>query len=282
MNIIKITSVDDPRVAPYAAMTESSIRRDAESPVIIAESPKVIRVALTAGYEPLSLLCEPKHIEGDAADIVAALPSDAPIFTGARSTLSAITGYTLTRGVLCALRRPADRPAADVCAGARRIAVMDQVCDTTNVGAIFRSAAALGIDGLLLTRGSCNPWNRRTVRVSMGSVFLLPWAWIDDAVADCRELGLTTVAMALTDRSVAIDDPNITRHPRLAIILGTEGDGLAPDVIRRADIIARIPMARDVDSLNVATAAALAFWQLRPRPSEPSTRKGLHPAYRGY
>ncbi|MCM1440474.1 MAG: RNA methyltransferase [Roseburia sp.] len=265
MNIIEITSVDDPRVAPYTAMTESSSLRDAQSPVIIAESPKVIRVALAVGYEPLSLLCELKHIDGDAADIVAALPADTPIFTGSRSTLSAITGYTLTRGVLCALRRSVDRPAADVCAGARRIAVMDQVCDTTNIGAIFRSAAALGIDGLLLTRGSCNPWNRRAVRVSMGAVFLLPWAWIDDAVSDCRALGLTTVAMALTDRSVAIDDPAITEHPRLAIILGTEGDGLAPDVISRADITARIPMARGIDSLNVATAAALAFWQLHPR-----------------
>ncbi len=185
-----------------------------------------------------------------------------PVYTGDREVLAGLTGYTLTRGVLCALSRPSEPSAEVVTSGARRVAVIDGVCDTTNIGSIFRSAAALGIDAVLLTRTSCDPWNRRSVRVSMGSVFLIPWAWVDDPVDDLRRLGFTTAAMALTDRSVPIDSPELTSCDRIALILGTEGEGLAEDVISRADVTTRIPMHHGVDSLNVATAAAIAFWQV--------------------
>lgn len=263
MNPIEITSLDDERVAVFSRLTESQLRNrlDSSRALFIAESPKVINVALDAGYEPVSLLCESRHIAGDAAPIIARCP-EMEVFTGSRDLLANLTGYTLTRGVLCAMRRPAPRPLAETVGDSRRVVVIDGVTDTTNIGAIFRSAAALGIGAVLLTPTSCDPLNRRAVRVSMGSVFLVPWTWVDD-INSLKQLGFKTVAMALTDNSVPIDDPNLNADPRLAIIMGTEGDGLAREVIADADYVARIPMSNCVDSLNVAAAAALAFWQLR-------------------
>lgn len=266
MNLLEVTSLTQPGLEVYAALTEAQLRNrlDPERGIFIAESPKVIAVALDAGYEPLSLLCERRHLDGDAAPIIARC-GDIPIYTGQRDLLAQLTGYTLTRGVLCAMRRPLPRPVADVCRDARRVVVIDSVVDTTNIGAIFRSAAALGIDAVLLTPTSCDPLNRRAVRVSMGSVFLVPWTWLDQPITSLNALGFKTVAMALTDRSVAIDDPELCAEPRLAIVMGTEGDGLASETILQADYVARIPMHHSVDSLNVAAAAAVAFWQLRAR-----------------
>ena len=266
MNLLEVTSLTQPGLEVYAALTEAQLRNrlDPERGIFIAESPKVIAVALDAGYEPLSLLCERRHLDGDAAPIIARC-GDIPIYTGQRDLLAQLTGYTLTRGVLCAMRRPLPRPVAEVCRDARRVVVIDSVVDTTNIGAIFRSAAALGIDAVLLTPTSCDPLNRRAVRVSMGSVFLVPWTWLDQSIASLNALGFKTVAMALTDRSVAIDDPELCAEPRLAIVMGTEGDGLASETILQADYVARIPMHHCVDSLNVAAAAAVAFWQLRAR-----------------
>ncbi len=265
MNAIEyITDINDPRTAMFTSLTEAQLRNrlNPDEGLFIAESPKVIHVALDAGYTPVALLCEERHIEGDAAEIIARAPG-MTVYTGSRDTLASITGYKLTRGVLCAMRRRAMPTVDDICYGARRVVVIDGVTDTTNIGAIFRSAAALGIDGVLLTRTSCDPLNRRSIRVSMGSVFLVPWTWIDDPVADLHKAGFTTAAMALTDNSVPIDDAELNATERLAIIMGTEGDGLAHDVIAGADYVARIPMAHGVDSLNVAAAAAVAFWQLR-------------------
>lgn len=261
----EIISLDEPGLEVFGRLTEAQLRNalDPEKGIFIAESPKVIRVALDAGYEPLSLLCERKHITGDAADIVARC-GDIPVYTGDRDLLAQLTGYTLTRGVLCAMRRPKERALRDVLEGASRVVVIDGVVDTTNIGAIFRSAAALGIDAVLLTRQSCDPWNRRAVRVSMGSVFLVPWMWLD-SYADLTALGFKTVAMALTDKSISLDDPVLKQEPRLALVMGTEGDGLAHEVIAGCDYVVRIPMAHGVDSLNVAAASAVAFWELRNR-----------------
>ncbi|MDE6164613.1 MAG: RNA methyltransferase, partial [Muribaculaceae bacterium] len=225
-------------MAVYTQLTEAQLRNrlSPSDAVFIAESPKVIMTALDAGMTPLSLLCERRHITGDAKCIIDRLPDDFPIYTAERSVLGNMTGYTLTRGVLCAMRRPADRPLCDVLCGARRLAVIDGVTDTTNIGAIFRSAAALGIDGVLLTRTSCDPLNRRSVRVSMGSVFLVPWTWIDSIDQLCDH-GFKTVAMALRHDSVTIDDAVLRSEPRLAIVLGTEGDGLSNSVIDGADYV---------------------------------------------
>ena len=266
MPIIEITSLTHPGVEIFSTLTEAQLRNriEPDKGVFIAESPKVIRVALDAGYEAVALLCERKHIVGDAADIVARC-GDIPIYTGERELLASLTGYTLTRGVLCAMRRPTAPSVEAVCGNGRRIVVVDGVVDTTNIGAIFRSAAALGIDAVLLTPTSCDPLNRRAVRVSMGSVFLVPWTWINTPISDLNKLGYKTVAMALSDNSVSIDDATLNNEPKLAIIMGTEGDGLANNVIAEADYVARIPMAHGVDSLNVAAAAAVAFWQLRKR-----------------
>ncbi|MBQ9555307.1 MAG: RNA methyltransferase [Muribaculaceae bacterium] len=265
MAIIKVTSLEHPGVEVYGTLTEAQLRNrlEPDKGIFIAESPKVIHVALDAGYEPLSLLCEAKHITGDAAGIIERC-GDIPVYTGERDLLAALTGYTLTRGVLCAMRRPLPRPASEVCANASRIVVIDGVTDTTNIGAIFRSAAALGIDAVLLTPTACDPLNRRAVRVSMGSVFLVPWTWIDEPVTPhLHELGFVTAAMALSDDSITLDDPRLKQIPRLALIMGTEGDGLARHVITTADHVVRIPMKHGVDSLNVAAAAAVAFWELR-------------------
>ncbi len=266
MNIIRLQSLSEPDVQVYSSLTEAQLRNrlDPDKGIFIAESPKVIKVALQAGYEPISLLCEEKHINGDAKEIIDACP-DTPVFTGSREMLAQLTGYTLTRGVLCAMRRKSTADFRDLCRDARRIAVIDGVTDTTNIGAIFRSAAALGIDCMLLTPTSCDPLNRRAVRVSMGTIFLVPWTWIDAPISALKEMGFKTVALALTDKSVSIDDAALAAEPRLALILGTEGDGLALNVIENADYTAKIPMAYGVDSLNVAAASAVAFWELRIR-----------------
>ena len=268
MAIIEIASLGDPRVEMFGALTEAQLRNRLEPKkgIFIAESPKVINVALNAGYEPLAMLCEKRHIAGDAAQLIARC-GDIPVYTGERELLSQLTGYVLTRGVLCAMRRPQAPRIEDVCRDGRRIVVIDGVVDTTNIGAIFRSAAALGIDAVLLTRNSCDPFNRRAVRVSMGSVFLVPWTWMDDDLESLHQYGFKTAAMALSDDSIPLDSPSLAAEERLAIVMGTEGDGLPHETIARADYVVRIPMSHDVDSLNVAAAAAVAFWELRKRPT---------------
>lgn len=264
MAIITIDTLAAPGVEVYANLTERQLRQGSagSGSLFIVESPKVIMRALNAGYEPLSLLCEQRHIEGDAADIISRC-GDIPVYTGSHDLLAKLTGYVLTRGVLCAMRRPGTRSVEDVCREASRVVVIDGVVDATNVGAIFRSAAALGIDAVLMTRTSCDPLNRRAVRVSMGNVFSVPWTWLDGPVQTLDKIGFKTAAMALTDRSVPIDDQALLSEPRLAIVMGNEGDGLPQPTIDAADYVVRIPMARGVDSLNVAAAAAVAFWQLR-------------------
>lgn len=266
MPIIEITSLNHPGVEVFATLTEAQLRNRLEPSkgIFIAESPKVIQVALNAGYEPLALLCERKHINGDAASIVERC-GDIPIYTGERELLTSLTGYTLTRGVLCAMRRPKAKPVESICKDAKRIVVIDGVVDTTNIGAIFRSAAALGMDAVLLTPSSCDPLNRRSVRVSMGSVFLVPWTWLESPIPSLHSLGFRTAAMALTDNSISISHPVLKEEQRLALILGTEGDGLSSQTIAEADYVVRIPMSHEVDSLNVAAASAVAFWELRAK-----------------
>jgi tRNA G18 (ribose-2'-O)-methylase SpoU len=265
MAIIEISSLQQQGLEVFSTLTEAQLRMqlEPERGLFIAESPKVIRVALDAGWQPTALLCERRHISGDAADIVARLSDEVPVYTGSRELLAQLTGYTLTRGVLCAMKRRPAPSVQSIVENARRVVVIDAVTDTTNIGAIFRSAAALGIDAVLLTRDTCDPLNRRAVRVSMGSVFLVPWTWLDAPVSSLRDYGFKTAAMALTDDSVALDDPRLMKEPRLAIIMGTEGDGLPKQTIAESDYTVRIPMAHGVDSLNVAAAAAVAFWQLR-------------------
>ena len=266
--IVRIDSLDAAGVEVFASLTEAQLRNrlDPAQAMFIAESPKVIDVALNAGYEPVSLLGEERHIAGDAAGIIARCGDEVPVYTGSRELLAALTGYTLTRGVLCAMRRPVEKSVGEVCDGASRIVVIDGVVDTTNIGAIFRSAAALGIDGVLLTSTSCDPLNRRSIRVSMGSVFLVPWGRLPaEGYRSLQEMGFKTAAMALSDNSVSIDDAELMAEPRLAIVMGSEGDGLPRDVIDSADYVVKIPMHHCVDSLNVAAASAVAFWQLRKR-----------------
>jgi tRNA G18 (ribose-2'-O)-methylase SpoU len=264
MAIIEITALNHPGVEMFCSLTEAQLRNrlNPEKGIFIAESPKVINVALDAGYEPVALLCERRHITGDAAGIITRC-GDIPVYTGSRELLAQLTGYTLTRGVLCAMRRPVPKSVEEICQDKSRVVVIDSVVDTTNIGAIFRSAAALGIDGVLLTTTSCDPLNRRSVRVSMGSVFLVPWTWIDAPLTSLHDYGFKTAAMALTDDSVSIDDAALMAEPKLAIVMGTEGDGLASRTIAEADYTVKIPMSHNVDSLNVAAAAAVAFWQLR-------------------
>ena len=257
----RIADLSLPALVPFASLTDVQLR----SPVfggeslIVVESPKVIQTALLSGLEPVSLLCEERHIEGDAAPILSAC-SDLDVYVGPRPLLASLTGYTLTRGVLCAFRRPAEPQPEEVLADARRVALLHGVCDTTNIGAIFRSAAALGLDAVVLSRDTCDPFNRRSIRVSMGSVFLVPWTFLDTPLATLRAYGFHTAAMALRDESVPIDHPDLIGQERLALILGTEGDGLPDDVIAAADSTIRIPMHHHVDSLNVAMAATIAFW----------------------
>ena len=271
MPILALTSLDQPGADVFSTLTEAQLRNRLEpgKGLFIAESPKVIRVALQAGYEPLSILCERKHLTGDAADIIARCP-DIPIYTGDRELLARLTGYTLTRGVLCAMRRRPLPGVEQVCRDARRVVVINGVVDSTNIGAIFRSAAALGMDAVLLTPDSCDPLNRRAVRVSMGSVFLMPWTWMDTPPQGLQRMGFQLAAMALTDESVPLDTPALKAEPRLAIVMGTEGDGLPRSVLAGADYVVRIPMAYGVDSLNVAAASAVAFWELGKRTPPPA------------
>ncbi len=262
--IIEITRLDYPGVEIFSRLTEAQLRMQTEQGrgLFIAESPKVIRVALQAGYQPVALMCERKHIDGDAQEIIRSC-GNIPVYTGERALLAQLTGYTLTRGVLCAMRRPELPTVETICRTAKRIALIEGVVDTTNIGAIFRSAAALGMDAVLLTTNSCDPLNRRSIRVSMGTVFLVPWTWLDQPLSALRTYGFQTVAMALTPESRPIDDPLFKEIERLVVILGTEGDGLPQTTLTQADYVARIPMSHEVDSLNVAAAAAVAFWEFR-------------------
>ncbi len=272
-NIIEITDFSAPELDVYARLTEAQLRRvDDEGGLFIAESPKVIERALDGGYVPVSILTERKHIAGQAKDLIGRL-GDLPVYTADDDLLAGLTGYALTRGVLCAMKRPPLPTVEAVCQKARRVAVLEGIVDPTNVGAIFRSAAALQIDAVLLTPTCCDPLYRRAARVSMGTVFQIPWTRIGESPADwpergmarLKELGFATAAMALTDRSVPIDHPEVRACEKLAIILGTEGDGLANSTIAGCDHTVKIPMSHGVDSLNVAAASAVAFWELRVR-----------------
>lgn len=270
-NIIEITDFHAPELDPYARLTQNQLRNrlEPEKGIFIAESPKVIDRALDAGYKPVSLLMERKQITGPAAGILSRC-GDAPVYTADREMLAELTGFELTRGVLCAFRRPAPRPVEELCKNARRVAVLEGIVDSTNVGAIFRSAAALNMDAVFINPSCCDPLCRRAVRVSMGTVFQVPWGQLGETPADWPEkgmdilhsLGFKTAAMALSDRSVSIDDEQLAKEPKLAIVLGTEGDGLAADTIASCDYTVKIPMSHGVDSLNVAAASAVAFWQL--------------------
>ena len=272
--IFEITDPGQPELDLFCRLTEAQLRNrlEPEKGVFIAESPTVIGLALDAGCEPLALLTERKFIEGKAAEVIDRC-GGVPIYTGEREVLAGLTGYELTRGVLCAMRRPAPRDFREIAAGARRVAVLENVVDSTNVGAIIRSAAALGIDAVLLTPSCCDPLNRRAVRVSMGTVFQIPWAYIGEDPARwpnpgltwLRELGFKTAAMALREDSVSIDDAGLAAEPKLAIVLGTEGTGLTRRTIADCDYTVRIPMQHGVDSLNVAAASAVAFWELRAK-----------------
>lgn len=259
--VVEILDLTQPGVEMYSFLTESQLRQCGDGGVFIAESPKVIMSAIEAGYKPLSMLCERRHIEGDASAIIARFP-DLTVYTGQRDILASLTGYKLTRGVLCAMQRRENPDTIEICRDARRIAVIESVCDTTNIGSIFRSAAALGIDGILLTPDSCDPLNRRAIRVSMGSVFKVPWAFDKHPVETLKKAGFVTVALALDKDSINIDDERLKGCERLAMVLGTEGDGLKKTTVTKCDYKAIIPMYHSVDSLNVGAAAAVAFWEL--------------------
>ncbi len=270
MPIIEIHDVSAPELDIYARLTEAQLRNrlEADKGIFIAESTKVIGTALDAGYTPLSLLMERKHIAGDAKTVIARC-GDIPVYTADREVLASLTGYTLTRGVLCAFRRPSLPEAETLCENAHRVAVLEGVVDSTNIGAIFRSATAMGVDAILLSPTCCDPLCRRAVRVSMGTVFQVPWTylpnWEENGIARLSACGFKTAAFALTDNSVRVDDPSLIAEEKLAILLGTEGDGLAADTIAKSDYTVKIPMKHGVDSLNVAAAAAVAFWQLRKK-----------------
>ena len=268
--LIRITDYDSPELAAYAHLTERELMHPQKGDgIFIAESPNVIHRALDAGFEPISLLMEEKHAEGQAKEVIARC-GDVPVYVSGLDVLKQLTGFALTRGVLCAMRRKPLPSAEEVCRGARRIAVLENVMNPTNVGAIFRSAAALNMDAVLLTPGCCDPLYRRSVRVSMGTVFQIPWAyigaradsWPEEGMARLRAMEFRTAAMALRDDSVPVDDPRLAEVKRLAVVLGTEGDGLAASTIASCDFVVRIPMSHQVDSLNVAAASAVAFWQL--------------------
>ena len=270
-NIIEITDFTAPELDVYARLTEAQLlnRFEPKKGQFIAESPKVIERALDAGCVPLSILVEKRHITGEAKGVIERC-GDIPVYTAEMDVLTNLTGYQLTRGLLCAMLRPTLPTVEDICKNATRIAVLESVMNPTNVGAIFRSAAALGMDAVLLTPGCTNPLYRRSARVSMGTVFQIPWTFISEdmnewphpGMEQLRALGFKTVAMALTDDSISIDDPRLAAEEKLAIVLGTEGDGLADTTIADCDYTVRIPMSHGVDSLNVAAASAVAFWQL--------------------
>lgn len=273
-NIIEVTDFSAPELDLYARLSEAELfhRYEPEQGLFIAESPRVIERALDAGCIPVSLLLERKHIAGQAKDILARC-KDIPVYTADLEILRQLTGFTLTRGALCAMRRPHLPDIQEVCAGARRIAVLENIVNPTNIGAIFRSAAALNMDAVLLTSGCSDPLYRRSIRVSMGTVFQIPWtfldktdtSWPESGIQLLKKLGFRTAAMALSDNSIGIDDSRLMTEERLAIVLGTEGDGLAEHTIADCDYTVRIPMSHGVDSLNVAAASAVAFWQLGNR-----------------
>ena len=268
--IISITDFSAPELDIYARLNENQLFRyyEPEPGLFIAESPKVIERALNAGYEPVSFLVEKKHIEGEAKDVLARC-SGIPVYTAESDILTQLTGFQLTRGALCAMRRRALPSLTEICSGARRLAILEQVMNPTNIGAIFRSAAALNMDAVILTPGCSDPLYRRASRVSMGTVFQIPWTvadnWPQPVMSQLKQLGFKTAAMALSDNSVSIDDTRLLAEEKLAIILGTEGDGLAETTIADCDYTVKIPMTHGVDSLNVAAASAVAFWQLGKR-----------------
>ncbi len=274
MNIKKIDELTAPELDVYVRLTGAQLRAEKENGqgIFIAESPTVIEVAIEGGCEPISILTDERLILSGAVEKLIKKHPDIPVYAAKRDTLTALTGFELTRGALAAMRRPAPKTVEEVCRSARRIAVFEDICDSTNIGALFRSAAALGIDAVLITPTSCDPLCRRAVRVSMGTVFLVPWARIGSTPAHwptdmkrLTDMGFKTVAMALTDDSVSIDDPSLMSEERLAIILGTEGTGLSQRTVEMADYTVKIPMYHGVDSLNVAAAGAVAFWQLRKK-----------------
>lgn len=264
-NIIEITDFNAPELDIYARKTEVQLLHlyEPDGGIFIAESPKVIERALDAGCIPISVLAEHKHIEGQAKDIILRC-GDIPVYTAEFDVLTRLTGFALTRGMLCAMHRPKLPTVEAVCAGARRIAVLEDVVNPTNIGAIFRSAAALHMDAVLLTAACSNPLYRRAIRVSMGTVFQIPWTFMasSEKISFLHKLGFKTAAMALSDRSISIGDERLKKEDKLAIVLGTEGDGLAAETIADCDYTVRIPMSHGVDSLNVAAASAVAFWQL--------------------
>ena len=270
MRIIEVTSLDAPELDAYARLTEAQLRNrlEPEKGIFIAESPKVIGRALDAGMQPLSMLMDRSHL-GECASLVERC-GDIPVYMGPADVLEGLTGFRLTRGVLCAMRRPQLPEVEDLLADARRVAVLEGIVDHTNVGAIFRSAAALDVDAVLVTPTCCDPLYRRAVRVSMGTVFQIPWTrighdpddWPQAGIERLHELGFKTAAFALDDDSVSLDDAGLNAEDRLALVFGTEGDGLTSSTIARCDYTVRIPMAHGVDSLNVAAASAVAFWQL--------------------
>ena len=269
--IIKITDFSAPELDMFVRLTGAQLRNrlEPEKGIFIAESPTVIQVALDAGCEPVALLTDERLINGAVSGIIEGL-GDVPVYTASRELLAELTGFELTRGALCAMRRPVLPSVEEICANARRIAVLEEIADSTNIGALFRSAAALNIDAVLITPTCCDPLCRRAVRVSMGTVFLVPWTrigetkddWPEDGLARLKKMGFKTAAMALSDRSVSIDDKALMAEERLAIVLGTEGDGLSKKTIAECDYTVKIPMSHGVDSLNVAAAGAVAFWQL--------------------
>ncbi len=262
--IFEVSDFSAPELDVYARLTENQLinRENPEEGMFIAESPKVIERALDGGYEAVSFLMETKHVEGEGKDILARCP-DVPVYTSELDVLTQLTGFKLTRGMLCAMRRKVLPKAEDICAGATRIAVLEDVMNPTNVGAIFRSAAALGMDADLLTHGCSNPLYRRAIRVSMGTVFQVPWTFIEgDTIETLKTMGFKSVALALRDDTISIKDPVLAKEEKLALILGTEGDGLADATIEGCDYTVKIPMTHGVDSLNVAAASAVAFYQL--------------------
>ena len=268
--IFDISDFSAPELDVYARLTENQLvnRADPANALFIAESPLVIGRALDAGCVPVSFLMERRHVDGKARELLARCPADIPVYAAELDVLTQLTGFHLTRGMLCAMRRPALPEVAVLCANAARVAVLENVMNPTNIGAIFRSAAALGVDAVLLTSAGSDPLYRRAVRVSMGTVFQVPWTyipkgdWAENSMETLKKLGFRTAAMALSDRSVSIADPALSQEEKLAIILGTEGDGLAASTIAACDYTVKIPMSHGVDSLNVAAASAVAFWQL--------------------
>lgn len=272
-NIIEITDFENKELDVYARLTEAQLLNNdnVKEGIFIAESPKVIERALAAGYVPVSALIEDRHIEGEGKEIIKKL-NNVNIYTAKFDVLTKLTGFQLTRGMLCAMKRSPLPKAEDICKNATRIAILENVMNPTNVGAIFRCAAALNIDAVLLTRGCANPLYRRAIRVSMGTVFQIPWTFIDNnvnwnefGIEYIHNLGFKSAAMALRKDTVAIDDGDLNKEKRLAIILGTEGEGLTEGIIDKSDYTIKIPMVNGVDSLNVAAASAVAFWQLGNR-----------------